>query len=189
MVLIVGVQSLEESLFPPKIFTIQQDKTGIQMTSRNDGINRELWSCDHALCSVALTCPPWPCEEGIVPILWMERLGLREVKKVAQDSTARNYPFPAKGGAMRSTNKPCGRRWLHLVCVCVCAAPASFQTRNESSASHRTSPSGHMMRLFCILGRAGPRECGPQRKRWPHSKRIPSPGSWEPARPGDLWKR
>lgn len=88
---------------------------------------------------------------------------------------------------MRSTNKPCGRRLLHLVCVC--AALASFQTWNESSASHRTSPSGHMMRLFCILGRAGPRECGPQRKRWPHSKCIPSPGPWELARPGDLWKR
>lgn len=80
-------------------------------------------------------------------------------------------------GRCHEKPKPCGWRWLCLVYVQL--QPHS-KPNNESCASDRTSPSGHMMRLFCTLGRAGPRERGSKQRRRPHSNCIlpQAPGSW-----------
>lgn len=56
-----------------------------------------------------------PREEGIVPILQIEKWGLR-VQKVAQDSIANSCPFLAKGGAMRSPSPVGGAGYVWCMC-------------------------------------------------------------------------
>lgn len=107
----------------------------------------------------------------------MEKLGPRDVKELLKTlpqavvpSQPREVPWEAQA------------LWVELLPFGACAAPASSQTGNESPASHRTSPSGHARRLFCALGRAGPR--GSRQRQWPHRN-----GPWELARPGDPRQR